>query len=107
MPIFSGALPAGWAKATNGAPTQAGGIVAEWQKVIAYRATLFDGIGATGPTIFAVQVLGISDFVKTRRTTVANQLKAESLSDSGVDFTSNQWSLTRSTVPSTAKLVRA
>jgi CotH kinase protein len=46
-------------KSTNGAPTQAGGIVAEWQKVSADRTTLFDGIGATGPTIFEVQVNGI------------------------------------------------
>jgi hypothetical protein len=46
-------------KSTNGAPTQAGGIVAEWQKVSADRTTLFDGIGATGPSIFAVQVNGI------------------------------------------------
>jgi hypothetical protein len=55
--------------------------------------------------VAGLQVLGISDFVKTRRNTVASQLKAESLGDSGVDFTSNQWSLTRSNVPSTTKPV--
>jgi hypothetical protein len=57
--------------------------------------------------VAGLQVLGISDFVNTRRNTVANQLKAESIGDSGVDFASNQWSLTKSNVPTTAKLVPA
>ena len=35
---------------TQGSPTQAGSIVAEWQKARADRTTLFDETGATGPT---------------------------------------------------------
>ena len=44
---------------TQGSPTQAGSIVAEWQKARADRTTLFDETGATGPTIFVVQINGI------------------------------------------------
>ena len=41
-------------------------------------------------------LLGIADFVQTRRKTVAAQLKAETLGKSGVDFTSKRWSLSGS-----------
>jgi hypothetical protein len=46
-------------KSAQGSPTQAGGIVAQWQKARADRATLFDELGATGPAIFVVQINGI------------------------------------------------
>jgi len=44
---------------SNKGRTQAGSIVVEWQKAMADRATLFDEIGANGPTIFVVQVNGV------------------------------------------------
>jgi hypothetical protein len=46
-------------KSTLGGLTQAGSVVAAWQKATANRATLFDETGATGPAIFVVQINGI------------------------------------------------
>ena len=43
----------------QGNPTQAGGIVADWQKAKANRATLFDNTGAAGPTVLVVQINGV------------------------------------------------
>src|SRR4029077_20798068 len=43
--------------------------------------------------VAGLQVLGIDDFIQTRRNTVAPQLKAEPLGHSGVDFASNEWNL--------------
>jgi hypothetical protein len=43
----------------KGGLTQAGSIVADWQKARADRSTLFDETGATGPSILVVQVNGI------------------------------------------------
>jgi hypothetical protein len=46
-------------RSTQGSVTQAGSVVAEWQKATADRATLFDEMGVTGPAIFVVQVNGV------------------------------------------------
>ena len=46
---------------TQGTPTQAGSIVAAWQKAKADRTTVFDNMGATGPTILVVQINGIDE----------------------------------------------
>jgi CotH kinase protein len=45
--------------ANQGRLTQAGMVVALWQKASADRSTLFTGMGATGPTILVVQVEGV------------------------------------------------
>jgi hypothetical protein len=39
--------------------TQAGMVVALWQKAAADRSTIFSGMGATGPTLLTIQVDGI------------------------------------------------
>jgi hypothetical protein len=46
-------------RSAQGGPTQAGSIVAEWQKARADRSTLFDETGAAGPAILVVQVNGV------------------------------------------------
>jgi hypothetical protein len=46
-------------RSATGSPTQAGSIVADWQKATADRSTLFDETGAAGPAILVVQVNGI------------------------------------------------
>ncbi len=45
--------------ANQGGLTQAGMVVALWQTASADRSTIFSGVGATGPTILAVQVEGV------------------------------------------------
>jgi hypothetical protein len=45
--------------ANQGGLTQAGMVVALWQKASANRRTLFAGVGATGPTILVAQVEGV------------------------------------------------
>ena len=45
--------------ANQGELTQAGMVVALWQKAAADRTTIFSGVGALGPTILTVQVDGV------------------------------------------------
>src|ERR1035438_4771580 len=45
----------------QGVPTRAGSIVAAWQKAKADRTTLFENMGATGPSILVVQINGIDE----------------------------------------------
>jgi hypothetical protein len=45
--------------ANQGGFTQAGMVVALWQTASADRTTIFSGVGATGPTILAVEVEGV------------------------------------------------
>jgi hypothetical protein len=45
--------------ANQGGLTQAGMVVALWQKASADRTTIFSGVGATGPTILTVMVDGV------------------------------------------------
>ncbi len=43
----------------KGQASRAGEVVADWKKAQANRATLFDEVGANGPTILVVQITGI------------------------------------------------
>lgn len=47
--------------ATGNVPTPAGAITSEWRTAKADRASLFDEIGANGPTILVIDVTGIDE----------------------------------------------
>jgi len=79
-----------------------------WTNDQVYRhAVLNQQFDATGGPVDGIEVPGIADFVKSRRDTVAPQLKGESLGHSGVDFSSNQWGLSGAAMPATGQLAAA
>lgn len=79
-----------------------------WTNDQVYRhAVLNQPFDATDGPVSGLEVLGIADFVQTRRETVAAQLKPEPLGDSGVDFSSNQWGFSGSPMPATGRLAAA